>query len=102
MFALILISLFILPMLNAQRLQPEFKNNDELLTERSVAANYLSGLPIRQYQDQLYDSPIDSLSLLVVPDRHDQLQQQQQRAKRIYWENLAFHAADYNQKPKKV
>jgi len=24
------------------------------------------------------------------------------RAKRIYWENLSFHAADYNQKPKKI
>ncbi|CAF2947101.1 unnamed protein product [Rotaria sp. Silwood2] len=100
MFAYFLLSLLILPMFNAQRLQTEFKNNDELLTERSVAANYLSGLPIRQYQDQLFDSPIDSLSLLLIPNRHNQ--QQQQRAKRIYWENLAFHAADYNQKPKKV
>ncbi|CAF4747622.1 unnamed protein product, partial [Rotaria magnacalcarata] len=52
------------------------------------------GLPIRQYQDQLYQTPTDSL---LASDRHDQ-----QRAKRIYWENLAFHAADYNQKPKKT
>jgi hypothetical protein len=32
----------------------------------------------------------------------DQDDVQQQRAKRIYWENLAFHAADYNQKVKKT
>ncbi|CAF3001165.1 unnamed protein product [Rotaria socialis] len=84
-------------MFNAQRLAPGFNSNDELLADRSAASNYLFGLPIRQYQDQLYQRPADSLSALSVSDRHNQ-----QRTKRIYWENLAFHAADYNQKPKKT
>ncbi|CAF1026254.1 unnamed protein product [Rotaria sordida] len=98
MFAFFFVSLFILPLLNARRPQTELNNNDELLTERSEATNYLSGLPsIKKYQDQLLESPVDSSSLSVAPDRYDQ-----QRTKRIYWENLAFHAADYNQKPKKV
>lgn len=57
----------------------------------------LADVPIRQSQRQLIDSPTDRLSLYLASDRLDQ-----QRAKRIYWENLAFHATDYNQKPKKV
>jgi len=60
---------------------------------------YLVGLPpIRRYQDQLLNSPIDSSSLLISTDKNNP----QQRAKRIYWENLAFHAADFNQKAKKL
>ncbi|CAF2128545.1 unnamed protein product [Rotaria magnacalcarata] len=94
MSVVLFLSLLILPMLNAQRVAPGFNSNNELLAEHSAASNYLSGLPIRQYQDQLYQTPTDSL---LASDRHDQ-----QHAKRIYWENLAFHAADYNQKPKKT
>jgi hypothetical protein len=48
----------------------------------------IDGLPIRR----LSDSPIDSSSVLA---------DDQSRTKRIYWENLAFHATDYNQKAKK-
>jgi hypothetical protein len=57
----------------------------------------LVGHPMRRYQHQLLDSPVDRSSVLVASDRGDQ-----HRAKRIYWENLAFHAADFNQKAKKV
>ena len=53
----------------------------------------LVGLPMRRYQSQLVNTPIDSSS------DHDQ---SQQRGKRIYWENLAFHASDFNQKAKKL
>ncbi len=56
-------------------------------------------MPIRRYQHRLLDLPIDGSSLSATSDSDDQ---SQQRAKRIYWENLAFHAADYNQKAKKV
>jgi hypothetical protein len=58
------------------------------------------GLPIRRHPHRLLDAPIDGSSLSGSSDSDDQ--SQQQRAKRIYWENLAFHAADYNQKGKKV
>ena len=45
------------------------------------------------------NSPIDNSPLPMPADQDDV---QQQRGKRIYWENLAFHAADYNQKGRKV
>jgi len=62
--------------------------------------NILVGLPMRRYQNQLLNLPIDSSSLLISSDKNNP--QQQQRAKRIYWENLAFHAGDYNQKGKQL
>jgi hypothetical protein len=109
--------LLLLPLFNAEHIQTEFENNDDLLMQRSLAARYLCeysvsnsivifsslilvGYPIRRYQRQLLDLPIDSLSVSSSLDSDDQLQQP--RTKRIYWENLAFHAADYNQKGKKV
>jgi hypothetical protein len=61
--------------------------------------NILVGLPMRRYQNQLLNVPIDSSSLLISSDKNNP---QQQRAKRIYWENLAFHAGDYNQKGKQL
>jgi hypothetical protein len=113
----IFLLLLILPLFNAERIQTEFENNDDLLMQRSVAARYLCeylvpnsififsslilvGYPIRRYQHRFLDLPVDSLSVSGSSDSDDQ--SQQQRTKRIYWENLAFHAADYNQKGKKV
>jgi hypothetical protein len=51
---------------------------------------------MRRYQNQLVNTPIDSSS---IPSDQDNFQQ---RGKRIYWENLAFHASDFNQKAKKL
>lgn len=53
---------------------------------------------MRQYQRRLIDSSL--LSKASDDDSNDD-DQSQQRGKRIYWENLAFHASDYNQKVKK-
>jgi hypothetical protein len=53
---------------------------------------------MRRYQNQLVNTPIDSSSILISSDQDNP----QQRGKRIYWENLAFHASDFNQKSKKV
>ena len=50
---------------------------------------------MRRYQAALFNSPSGGSKRSAADD-------QQQRAKRIYWENLAFHAADFNQKAKKV
>jgi hypothetical protein len=50
--------------------------------------------PNRRYSSHVLDTLIDR-SLEPITD-------DQQRIKRIYWENLAFHAADFNQKAKKV
>lgn len=116
MSTLFFLLLLILPIFNAQHIARDYNNDDELLAQRSAASSFLcmfyiisdfnfyclfafisAGLSMRQYQNQLYDPSTDSYTLFTGPDRHDQ-----QREKRIYWENLAFHAADYNQKPKKV
>lgn len=53
----------------------------------------VSGLPVRRYR--LLNSPMND-----IPSDKDN--PSPQRAKRIYWENLAFHAADFNQKAKKL
>jgi len=58
----------------------------------------LVSLPVRRYQNQLLKSPIDDSSLSISSDKNNA----PQRGKRIYWENLAFHAADFNQKAKKL
>jgi hypothetical protein len=50
---------------------------------------------MRHYQARSLNSPAGVPLRFTADD-------QQQRAKRIYWENLAFHAADFNQKAKKV
>ena len=57
------------------------------------------GRTVPRYQYPVLDSPIDSSPLL---DSLDDSTRQKQRTKRIYWENLAFHAADFNQKSKKL
>lgn len=59
---------------------------------------FLVGLPSRRYQQRVFDSSVFPST----SNSDDPSDQQGQRHKRIYWENLAFHAADYNQKPKKV
>ncbi|CAF0835225.1 unnamed protein product [Adineta steineri] len=97
MFIYLFLSLLILPLFNAEQHQTKLENNNEWFLQRSGAANYLSGLPIRRFQQQLVHPTVDSSSFLSASDSDDQ---QQQRGKRIYWENLAFQPADYNHKSK--
>jgi len=52
----------------------------------------LVGLPIPQESNSAIDRSLLS----------DQYNLPQERAKRIYWENLAFHAMDFTRKNKKV
>jgi hypothetical protein len=41
MSAFLFLTLLLLPILNAERLQTGFENNDDVLMQRSVAASYL-------------------------------------------------------------
>ncbi|CAF2656077.1 unnamed protein product [Rotaria sp. Silwood2] len=75
-------------------------NNQRMFMPHSVAATYLFRWPIRQYQNRFLVSTIDNPSLFISSDQN--IPHEKQRMKRIYWENLAFHAADFNRKPKKI
>ncbi|UJR32116.1 hypothetical protein I4U23_019584 [Adineta vaga] len=101
MYTFFLLSLFFLPMFYAdQQYRTELGNKEEMFLPRSVAASYLFDLPVRQNQDQLAHTALNSLKVLMSIDQN-QLEKQQQRGKRIHWEDLAFHATDYNRKTKK-
>ncbi|CAF1539362.1 unnamed protein product [Adineta ricciae] len=88
MYIFFLLSLILLPLVNAEQHRTKFDNNDELIMHRSGAVNYLFGYPMRPYQHPLANPTMDR--------SFDSDDQQQQRGKRIYWENLAFQPADYN------
>ncbi|CAF0824502.1 unnamed protein product [Rotaria sordida] len=98
MYTFLLLIFCFLPIIYGERQQTEFDNNQRMFMPHSVAAAYLLRLPIRQYQNTVLDSRIDSSPLLMSSDQNDP--DEQQRTKRIYWENLAFHAADFK-KPKR-
>ncbi|CAF1400914.1 unnamed protein product [Adineta steineri] len=96
MYTFLLILLFFVPIFYAEQYQTELNKNQEIYLPRSAAASYLFDLPVRRNQNQLLNSIKDSSLLSVSTDGSDQ-----QRGKRIYWEDLAFHAADYDYKVKK-
>ncbi|CAF1399825.1 unnamed protein product [Adineta ricciae] len=82
-----------------QSSQTELGNNNELFLPRSAAASYLSDSPVQQGGDRLASMVSDALKVLI-PNDPSQVEQPQ-RAKRIHWEDLGFHATDYNRKSKK-
>ncbi|CAF3111851.1 unnamed protein product [Rotaria socialis] len=98
MHAIFLLALFFLPTFCAQDHHIEYDKYQRMFMPNSMAANYLSHLPIGRYRNQLLDATIDDSSMLMSSDQNDPALQQ--RTKRIYWENLAFHATDFNQKVK--
>ncbi|CAF1295933.1 unnamed protein product [Adineta steineri] len=99
MYTFLLILLFFVPIFYAEQYQTELNKNQEIYLPRSAAASYLFDLPVRRNQNQLLNSIKDSSLLSISTDGSNQ--QQQQRGKRIYWEDLAFHAADYDYKVKR-
>lgn len=61
--------------------------------------NVLVSSPIGRYSPGLLDAAIYDSSTSMLSDSNNS--HEQHRSKRIYWENLAFHAADFNRKTKK-
>ncbi|CAF1573634.1 unnamed protein product [Rotaria sp. Silwood1] len=99
MYTFLILAFCFLPIIDTKQ-QIEFDDDRRMFTPHSVAATYLFRWPTRQYQNLLLDSTIDSSSLFKSSDQN--IPHEQQRMKRIYWENLAFHATNFNQKNKKV
>jgi hypothetical protein len=116
MYTFLVLSLFFLPLLHAERYQTPLENQGDVFLPRSSALYYLrkrklflksiasqhffSSLvsqPMARYPYPAADQNVDQLTL-----SNDESRAQKQRTKRIYWENLAFHAANFNQKVKKL